>query len=206
MGKRYRVAIINSPENAGSLPFPDLSVKFSTGYIVPINVKEGDEIPIEALDSEDVRKSLLVGTLSRYIGCGKVIVEDDSIPKEKKQISESHLLSVREKKVRRRRKRKAEVTDSKVETPVVEEQKEQPKVSNVNESKEVDEKPSVTEEQPLITDLALVKTYDDFNRLSYFLKLRFIKESNDKDLLKEIDSRTDSNQFKNNIKIRISSM
>jgi hypothetical protein len=40
--------------------------------------------------------------------------------------------------------------------------------------------------------------------LSHFLKLRFIKESSDVELLRQIQTLTTSAQFKNNVSLRLS--
>lgn len=180
----YRVKIFNAKENIVSVPFNDLCVKFSSGYVLPLQVREGDIIPLDALDSEDVRKSLLVGSLRKYLDLGKIepIYEAEPEP-EVAPVVPQNVPTVSEP------------------TPVVEKEAEKPVTP-------AEVPPPVREEtasnQTPLTDLNLVKTYDDFSRLSYFLKLRFIKESDNVALLKEISARTTSAQFKNNILLRLS--
>jgi hypothetical protein len=162
--------------------FPDLLVKFSTGYLLPLHVKQGEYIPLEILDPLDVKKSLLVGSLGRYIACGDVIVEDDSIPAS---------LSAKTEEI----PNVPSVKLSETPTPISEPMKVQPKqVEN-----------SAPEEQQL-TNLSQVKQADDFFKLGYFLKLRFIKECNDKTLLQQLHNKTDSKQLQNNIQIKLAQL
>lgn len=173
----YRVKILNSPENRVLVPFPDLCVNFRSGYVLPLQVREGDIIPIDALDPEDVRKSLIVGSLRRYLDFGKIeeVYEPElvvEIPVPLIVPSEAEVIPPTEKPI--------EPASS---TPLVRE--------------------DTASNQTPLTDLTLVKTYEDFCRMSYFLKLRFIKESGNTALLKEISTRTPSAQFKNNIQVRL---
>lgn len=91
------------------------------------------------------------------------------------------------------------VGQSKIEVPIP--QPNLPEVAKVEEQKSA---LAVQKEQ--ITDLALVKSYEDFEKLSHFLKLRFIKESNDIELLRQIQTLSSSAQFKNNATLRLSTI
>ena len=68
--KRYRVAIKNSKENRIELTFADLCVKYSNGFSPTLKIKEGEEIPLDVCDQEDIRKSWLVGSLKGYLENG----------------------------------------------------------------------------------------------------------------------------------------
>lgn len=185
--KRYRVKIKNSKDNLTFVPFPDLVVKWTNGWAEPLKIKEGEEIPLLACDSEDVRKSFLVGSLFRYLNSGFI----EEIPEEikPKPLTPIELAAIKA----------ATPIQGTGDIPVM---PIPPKpVSDV--SKVVEVKPSLPETQSTLSNFSLVKSYEDFSKLSYFLKLRFIKESNDKELLKTILEKTDSPQFKNNISLRL---
>ena len=174
---RYRV---NTYGGMDGLHFPDLQVRYSTGYLLPLKIKEGEYIPLEILDPLDVKKSLLAGSLGKYIASGDVVVEDDEI-----------VLKATPKK-----RQLAEIVSNAPEFP------QQPEISTKEEAAKVIEQPIVEQ----VTSLSAVKTIADFTKLGYFLKLRFIKECNDKALLQELFSKLDSRQLKNNIQLKLSQL
>jgi hypothetical protein len=177
--KRYRVCIKNAKECSTTLKFLDLNVTYSNGFSQPLEVKEGQEIPFDVLDDEDVRKSFKVGSLKGYLN-GKWIEE---IPEEKLVL---HVESIEQN---------TQILPTQTEVPP---QQILPEVKIVNQV-------SVSQSEP-ITDLTKVFSYEDFCKLSHFLKLRFIKENGNIDLLKEISSKTPSSQFKNNLTLRLSNL
>lgn len=185
--KRYRVKVKNSKDNLTYVPFPDLVVKYTNGWAEPFKIKEGEEIPLSACDAEDVRKSWLVGSLKRYTDSG--FIEEFVVKPEPKPLTEKELKFLEAIKP-------IQGTGDIPLMPIP------PKpISDVSGAKEV--KPNLPEAQTTLSNFSLVKSYEDFSKLSYFLKLRFIKESNDKELLKTILEKTDSPQFKNNISLRL---
>jgi len=185
---RYRVKIKNSKDNLVYVPFPDLVVKYTNGWAEPLKILEGQEIPLAACDPEDVRKSWLVGSLERYTDSGWI--EEFIVKPEPKPLTEKELKFLEALKP-------IQGTGDIPLIPIPPKQ-----VSDVSEVKEV--KPNLPEAQNTLSNFSLVNSYEDFSKLSYFLKLRFIKESNNKELLKTILEKTDSHQFKNNIQVRLS--
>lgn len=193
---RLRVKIKNAKECRTELAFPDLCVKYSNGYSLPLKVAEGNEIPLDVLDAEDIRKSLKVGTLKGYLDNGWIeeFLEDIPVaiqsPSLSQFITEQMVLTSKTIPVK--------------QTEVLEKKDVPPSPTILPEAiKEVEQNQvSVPIIEPL-NDLSLVKTYEDFNRLSHFLKLRFIKESTDTTLLEDILGKTPSVQFKNNITLRL---
>jgi hypothetical protein len=185
--KRYRVKVKNAKDNLTYVPFPDLVVKYTNGWAEPLKIKEGDEIPISACDSEDVRKSWLAGSLKRYTDTGWI----EEIPEEikPKQPTEKELKFLELIKP-------MQGTGDIPLIPI-------PPKPVSNKTEEV-AKPNLSEAQNTLSNFSLVKTYDDFCKLSYFLRQRFIKESSNKELLKEILNKTESHQFKNLISLKLS--
>lgn len=195
---RLRVKIRNSKECRTELNFPDLSIKYNNGYAPSLRVVEGAEIPLDVLDPEDVRKSLKVGSLKGYADNGWIEeFTEDPITTVEAPTPLSHF-----------------ITEQMILAPnmllplkpLVKTQEEKvvpPKSILPEETKVVDQNQiSVPQVEP-ITDLTLIKSYDDFNRLSHFLKLRWIKESTNMELLKDIAGKTTSVQFRNNINLRL---
>lgn len=171
------------------LEFPDLLIKYSSGYAVPLEVHQGEYLPLEILDSSDIKKSLIAGSLGRFIAQGKVAVEGDELPK-----------------IELKRKREPRVNSP--ESPATQKseptQDQQKKDSNEFLSAPINPKvepPKVIE--PQITNLSDVKELKDFDRLSFYLKKRFLRETQDKALLLHIFQTTDSNSFKLMIKQRL---
>src|SRR5690348_14938770 len=82
---RLRVKIRNSKDCRTELNFPDLSVKYNNGYSLPLKIKEGEEIPLDLLDLEDVKKSLRIGSLKGYSDNGwleEITAENEKVSNE----------------------------------------------------------------------------------------------------------------------------
>ena len=192
---RLRVKIKNAKECQILLPFPDLSVRYNNGYAPALKVAEGQEIPLDVLDPEDVRKSLKVGSLRGYLDNKWIeeFTEEPSIKESPTSISQF----ITEQMVLAPKMEPIKVVEQpKIDVPIP-----QPNLPEV--AKVVEQSVSIIVNEQ-ITDLSLVKSYEDFTKLSHFLKLRFIKESTDIDLLKNISDKTPSAQFKNNVALRLS--
>jgi hypothetical protein len=186
--KRYRVKVRNSKECRTSITFADLSIHYTNGYSPALKVWEGDEVPLDLCEPEDVNKSFKAGTLKAYLNNGWL----EEIPEEQQVIQsnfdEAQLLQV-----------KTDLLTQTIPPQVV-----QPK--SKEEIKILEPQSTPLNSNVPITDLNKVFSYDDFCKLSHFLKLRFIKESSNIDLLKQILSLTPSSQFKNNISLRLSNL
>ncbi len=177
MSIRYKVTTYGGMRG---LLFPDLVITYSSGYIIPLEVPEGEYLPLEILEPLDVKKSLIAGSLGKFIADGKVKVEGDK-------------LSVIDLEKNPKPK-----LDSKIETP---------KPTKTEMVEELTKAPSPIVEPPKvieqITNLSDVKKLEDFDRLSHYLKSRFLKETEDKALLLRIYETTKSESFKLNVKRRL---
>lgn len=194
--KRYRVAIKNSKENRIELTFPDLCIKYNTGYAPALKVKEGEEILFDVLDSEDIRKSWLVGSLKGYLENKwiEVIPEDMNGSEFIVPISQfiTEQMAMAPKPILIKKETPQEVPSIQSNLPEV----------KVEEKKQIS--PVIINEP--ITDLTKIFLYEDFSKLSQVQKLHFIKESSNVDLLKDISGKTLSPQLKNNIQLRMSQL
>jgi hypothetical protein len=194
--KRWRTKIKNAKECRISLSFPDLQVRFSNGYSLPLKVVEGEEILMDLLDPEDIKKSWLVGSLKGYLSNDWIesFTEESSLKDVtpiSQFITEQMVMAPKPNLIKQEVVQKQAVPIPQPNLPEVIKVVEQQPISIVNEQ---------------ITDLSLVKTYADFNKLSHFLKLRFIKENSDIELLRQIQTATTSSQFKNNLTLRLSTL
>jgi len=194
---RLRVKIRNAKECRIELSFPDLCVKYTNGFALPLKIAEGVEIPLDVLDPEDIRKSLKVGSLNGYLNNGWIeeIFADAVEPIQSTSLSQfiTEQMVLAPKVIPA--KAAEAILPSKIDVPSP--QSILPEVVKEEKSKVSD---------PIIeslTDFSLVKSCDDFNRLSHTLKLRFIKDCVDVTLLKDISDKTLSVQFKNNISLRL---
>jgi len=196
---RLRVRIRNSKDCRTELNFPDLSIKYNNGYSAPLKINEGDEIPIDLLDASDVEKSMRVGSLKGYMDNGWI---EEIKPEDKTKADDPVRLShfITERMISAPEMiAPLKPLESAAPTP----KEETPAAQILPEVKEVDKSQTPIPRPKQITDLTLVKTYEDFNTLSHFLKLQFIKDSNDVALLIDILGKTPSVQFKNNINLRL---
>ena len=173
---QYRVVIFGGMDG---LLFPDLIVTYSSGHKFPLRVKQNEYVPTEIFDPLDIKKSLVVGSLGNYIKVGAIKLEYSDIEQHK-----------RKRKPREKKEVKLEQTTiPSVETP-------QP----------VEVQQTTEETQPMqqaSTDLGTAKTIEDFKGLSFFNKLKFIQNCNDKGFLSQLLNQIDSPQLKNNINYRI---
>jgi hypothetical protein len=163
------------------LEFPDLLIKYSTGYSIPLSVHQDEYVPLEILDPLDVKKSLIAGSLGRYIAAGQVKVEGDELGVVNMETRPRQVIVPAVQQVIN------EPTNQEVQTLP----QPNPKV----------EPPKIIE--PQITNLSDVKELKDFDRLSFYLKKRFLRESQDKALLLRIYQTTTSDSFKIQIKQRL---
>lgn len=188
---RLRVRIKNSKDCRIELPFPDLSVKYNNGYAPALRVAEGEEIPLDVLDPEDIRKSLKVGSLKGYLLNGWIeeIKEEQESPLIQPNFDEATLLNA-----------KVNLLKQEVSPQTILPQQ------NLSDVSVVEEQPISVQQNESITDLNKVFSFDDFCKLSHFLKVRFIKESGNIDLLHEISGKTSSAQLKNNIQLRLTQL
>lgn len=190
---RLRVKIQNAKENQTVITFPDLCIKYSNGFSPALVVKEGEELMLEVLDPEDVRKSLLAGSLKAYLSNGWL---EEIIETPKPQVAAlPHIPAI---------------TDAVMVTKpiqVIHEDLPQTIPPMQEKDKILVEKPSpaVVSAEPQ-TDLDKVSSYEDFCKVPHLLKLRFIKETKNIELLKSISNLTPSSQFKNNIQLRLSTI
>ena len=198
---RLKVQIRNSKECRTELHFQDLSVKYNNGYAPYIRVKEGEEIPLDLLDAEDIKKSLRVGSLKGYIDNGWVVeIKDTDVLKEPEVTRLSNFIT---EQMVFKPEMIQPLKPLQAAKQEVLQQEQSPAVPILPEVKVVEAEKLATPKIEPITDLALVKTFEDFERLSQFLKMRFIKDSDNIELLKDILGKTPSVQLKNNITLRL---
>ena len=182
--KRYKVAIKNAKDCRSKIKFLDLNITYSNGYSHPLELMEGEELPLDLLNPDDIRKSFRVGSLKGYLENGWIIEIPEEIKKEEK-------------------------IEIKNEQPIL--NKEVPSLPSqgiqpiLKEAVEINKSIEISQVEPL-TDLAKVLSYDDFCKLSQLLKLRFIKDCYNVDLLRQIASSTPSVQIKNNVQLRLSQL
>lgn len=174
---KYKVAVYGGMDG---LCFPDLIVKYSTGYFYPLRVKQGDYVPIEIFDPLDVQRSLLTGSLGSFVKANAVLVEYSDV--ETKQQNKQP------------RKKKQDIQAPVAPTP------EAPLVV-VETKPQVVEQPST--DKPAHIDFKDVATPEDFLKLSYFRRLEFIKQCTDKGLLTQLSQKLDSQQLKFQIDMRL---
>lgn len=177
---RYKVAAYGGLDG---LLFPDLLIKYSSGYQYPLRVKQGEYIPIEIFDPLDIQRSLLTGSLGNFIKGNAVVVEHSDVELKKQ--------------TKQPRKKKQAIEISKPEQPPIE-------APSVSEQPQVVEQTDADlEHQPAYIDFKDVTTVESFLKLGYFRRLEFIKQCNDFSLLSQLSDKTDSQNIKALIYYRI---
>lgn len=174
---RYKVQVYGQIDG---LVFPDLLIKYSSGYFYPLRVKLGEYVPSELFDPLDIQRSLLTGSLGSFIKNKAVMVEYSDIELRKMN--------------KQPRKKKQEQIIAPQPTPLV-------------EAATPIVQPPVVEQtspgKPEHIDFKDVAKTDDFLKLSYFRRLEFIKQCNDKSLLTQLSEKLESQQLKFQIDIRL---
>lgn len=173
---RYKVTVYGGMDG---LLFPDLLIKYSTGYFYPLRVRQGDYVPTEIFDPLDIQRSLLTGSLGSFIKANSVIVEYSDV--ELKKITKQP-----------RKKKQEQIEQTIIQPPAETVQIEQPKVVQQTETG-----------APAHIDFKDVKATEDFLKLSYFRRLEFIKQCTDKSLLTTLSQTLNSQQFKFQIDMRL---
>jgi hypothetical protein len=198
---RLKVQVRNSKECRIELHFQDLSVRYNNGYAPYLKIKEGEEIPVDLLDADDVKKSMLVGSLKGYIDNGWVVeVKDGDAIAAQETTRLSHFIT-EEMVFRPEMIQPLKLLNNLPQDVAIDAQS--PTAPILPEAKAAEMTNHVAAKIEPITDLALVKTFEDFERLSHFLKIRFIKDSDNLELLKDILGKTTSAQLMNNITLRL---
>lgn len=185
--KRYKVIAFGGHDG---LLFDELLVKFSGGYLLPLKVKQGEYLPLQILDPLDVEKSLLVGSLGRYLKNGQVVIEEDdnesAKPKavqEASRVAKAHTKSATKKEP---------APTEPISEPT-------PKVATPP--------PPVSGPEPLLESISQVKAEEDFYKLGFFMKVKFIENCSDKALLLKILEKTKgSHQLQTNIQLKLASL
>jgi hypothetical protein len=170
---RYRVVVYGGVDG---LLFEDLIITYSSGYRYPLRVKQGDYVPVEIFSPLDIRKSLVVGMLGNYVRAGAVKTEYSDIEQNK-----------RKRKLRQKNIEIKQPTKPSVDTPVISEPAIQQKTEDT---------PQV---QVVPTDLKTGDSTDNFFKLSYFQRLKFIQSCNNKGILSDLLDKIDSEQLKHHI-------
>lgn len=189
--REYVVVQKNPPEFAKSLQFPELGIKFSNGHVINLSVKEGEKLPVEFLDPDDVKKSIIFGSLKHYLASGQVLevaCEEMSTSKAARQAQDKKVAS----------------TSTRMEAPGIKQGVSEVDAASPSPSPNTTVPQAVSEDVPVFSDLSKVDAYDKFCVLPHVLKLKIVKETSNVELLKEISEKTDSNQIKNNAILRLS--
>jgi hypothetical protein len=158
------------------LLFPDLLIKYSSGYQYPLRVKQGEYIPIEIFDPLDIQKSLLTGSLGSFIRGNSVSIEysDIELKQQKKQTRKKKVIEI---------SKPEQIIQPPIEAPTV---AEQPQVVEQTDA----------ENAPAYIDFKDVLTVEDFLKLGYFRRLEFIKQCNDTSLLTQLSDKIESANIK----------
>ena len=189
----------------------DLIIKATNpNYHRKISLKHGEYILTELLDFEDLKKSRMIGALSRFIEMGWITVENPSIPVEKKEVAVPIMIAVPASKG---------ITEAQAqgrpEKPVfvatgpssslgypVEEQTQLVEVLTNDQSRKTNSL-AISENDVKVAQANTTVTLDKFNSLRYFQKLKTIKETTDMGLLELIASKSNYPQLIHNAKNRI---
>jgi len=213
------------------MSFPDLYIDIG-GVKKVIVVKKGEYIPTARIDSGVLSTSLAIGCLGRALKKGWVVEENyqqiepvEEIFTTIGQVGDGIYGPIELKRVPK------PIQVDKVETPKEEETfyctncnkkhlvntiigkkhleyKQVAKLSEVKEDKaQAGFKLVIKDKQEKpITETATadkVDSYADFEKLMYFEKLKFIKQSDKMDIIEEILEKSDKKQLKNNAQLRL---
>lgn len=188
---RYKVVVYGTSDG---LRFPDLLIKYSSGFQLPLQVKRGEYLPDdpEVLDPADIKKSIAAGSLGKYLKAGWVVEDDGRKPRKQ------------------RRRKKSQLKPTPVPPKPVNKEEQAVERQENNTSKDSQQKTesttnSANEESQQAVNFTEVKSFADFNKIKgFWQRKQFIRVCKDKALLSDILNNVDSaSQIANIIELRI---
>ncbi len=209
--EKYRCEIQSGTEG---LVMADLFIRTAVAHIIkPVRLRQGEYIPTDLVDFGDLKKSRLAGALLKCIEKGWISVENPSEKIEKVEQSTPEMIMPKSDGAITELKagliNPEDVTNLVADVP-------QPKgINPFPKEKEVPVKEVITlkeartantfavTEQDLNSSVPQLTNYEDFKGLRYFQKLKAIKESTDKVLLKSIMDQDSYPQLVHNSKSRL---
>lgn len=205
--EKYRCAF----KGSDGITISDLIIKATNpNYNRKISLRYGEYILTELLDFEDLKKSRMVGALSKFIEMGWVIVENPSIPVEKKEVKQPEMSVAAVSKVITEAQANGRADKpmymstgpaSSIGFPTEEQAQLTTVVSNEQSRKPNSLAISELDAKKALADTTV--TLDKFNALRYFQKLKTIKETTDVTLLELIATKSNYPQLIHNSKNRI---
>lgn len=198
-------------KGSDGITISDLVIKATNpNYNRKITLQHGEYILTELLDFDDLKKSRIVGALSKFIEMGWVTVENPSIPVEKREVKPPEMKelppikAITEAQANGRPEKPVFVAigpASSIGFPAEEEveltevlSSEQSRKTNSLAISEMDAKKALAD---------TTVTLDKFNSLRYFQKLKTIKETVDITLLELITTKSNYPQLIHNSKNRL---
>lgn len=215
-----------------SLDFPELTIKFSNGTSFPLKGKKGEILALDACDPEDVRKSLLAGSLKNCLISGIIQeVKDEnndisnidcttSIPTIKKKDLKKVTIEgsiTEEERIRQEQYKNLPLEIINGDENIIKEsasdkifgQKEEDALKTESSVtsfgyKEIESEGKSRIEHVLL-DIQMVKSYNDFKLLPLNLKLEYIQQAGREQILilNKIVAESSSKQLVSNAKLAI---
>lgn len=208
--EKYRCEF-NGPEG---ITVGDLYFKASNPiYNRQVKIKKGEYILTELLDFEDLKKSRFKGALSKFIEMGWIVIENPSMPVEKREqkmpemrpaaiqkaITELQAGTVQAKNITNlvaTSGQPADIGFPKERHPQVVESLSLDKSRNINSL-------AISETDAVKDVVSATSEFDKFNSLRYFQKLKMIKETTNRALLELISTKSNYPQLIHNSKNRL---
>jgi len=194
---KYRIAVSSGLE--GYLDFFDLTYKTKDGVTRIYRGQLDEIIPVEKFDKKIFENSLKSGCLFRAINAGWVqVLKGDKNPKdvknEKTLAQKVGTTSLNPKDA----KEIFENVNSDVRPVKVNEYATAYVTKNSIEKEAENESGTKLKEDKSKIEKNQINSYEDFNKLGYFLKLKFVKQTSNIDILNKIIDKTEVKQLKNN--------
>jgi len=199
-------------KGSDGITISDLVIKATNPtYNRKISLRYGEYILTELLDFEDLKRSRMAGALARFIEMGWVVVENPSIPVEKREpvkpveaakpavvraITEAAAQGRPEKQIYA-----ATGPTSSIGFPT-EEKTVSTEVISVEQSRKLNGL-AISEVDVKVAAVNATVTLDKFNALRYFQKLKTIKDTEDIALLELVATKSNYPQLVHNAKNRL---
>jgi len=205
--EKYLCVIVGGLEG---LAIADLFIRMNDGKIMKqVVVRQGDYVPTDLIDFDDIKKSRLAGSLGKCIARGWIIVENPAIEVPKLVVKEPVMMKPT---------KSSAITEidagiispAEVSNRVAEATQIKQAVNPFPTERELPVKSIISDEQSrtvnafAITEKSVTSDgYFVFNKLKHFQKLKTIKDTKDVGLLERIVNESNYPQLVHNAKLRL---
>lgn len=190
----------------------DLFIRSANNSLMrPVVLQKGEQVPTDLIDFDDLKKSRLSGALLRCIKAGWISVENPATELPAATKSSAPKMETKTLQAVGITEKGAGLIDPKSITGPITDMRRPKGVSPFPEETESPTKELISSKQSRTANTFAISEnsisepskYEEFEKNKHFIKLKVIKETSDKDLLKQIVSKSQIVQLRHNAQLRL---